>query len=351
MSQQLARRVTLNISINGQEVASYLAPYLLDFSYTDNSHGKADEIQLSLHNRGGKFSGLGLPQKGMPISASIICHDWEDQGQRLKLACGTFRIDEVEISGPPDKIQIKAVSSELTGPLRDTAKTRAWENVSLSQIASQIASENGLELMYLPGEDNAQGSVAEWYQRNSGPQGSGPAAQAEQAGNRVSGAVTTSAAQGSAAEWYQRKDQRNESDLSFLNRLANENGLNLKAHDGKLILFAQELAENASPGITIPKMGSMYSQKSYSFKVSSSNTSYSKAYAAYTDPKTGTTHIATASAVHPDAAPLRPSLSRSPLNRLRQLAQGRARPRNGTPQAPRRLQVSLNPAQDVRGRV
>ena len=198
-----------------------------------------------------------MPKKGMPLSASIICHDWEDQGQKLQLPCGTFKIDEVEITGPPDKIQIKAVSSELTGPLRDTKKTRAFENVSLSQIASQIASENGLEFQ-------------DYSDFN---------------------------------EQFQRKDQRNESDLSFLNSLASENGLNLKAHDGKLILFAAEQAENASPGITIPKMGSMYSPKSYSFKVSSSKTKYQKAEAAYTDPKTGTCHIASATAASPQADP------------------------------------------------
>ncbi len=48
-----ARRVTLAVFIGGHDASSYVDPHLLDFSFKDNAGGKADEIQLSLHDRDG----------------------------------------------------------------------------------------------------------------------------------------------------------------------------------------------------------------------------------------------------------------------------------------------------------
>lgn len=247
MPDQYARRVILAVSIAGHDVAGAFAPYLLDFTYTDNIGGKADEVQLSLHNRDGRFTGEWALKKGLPVAASIVCMDWESPGAHLSLPCGAFKIDEIEFSGPPDRISIKAVSADLNGPLRDTRKTRAWENTSLSGVAGQIASENGLSLFY------------------SGPD-----------------------------HPFQRQDQRNESDISFLNRIGVDRGCHCKVHNGKLAVFDAESAESAAPSLVVPKKGGMYSPSRYSFRISSSQTAYSGAKVEYTDPKTGQTHLAEA---------------------------------------------------------
>ncbi|MBD5642195.1 MAG: hypothetical protein HDQ91_07245 [Desulfovibrio sp.] len=117
--------------------------------------------------------------------------------------------------------------------------------MSLSGVAAQIASENGLEPFY------------------SGPD-----------------------------HRFERQDQRNESDISFLNRIASDRGCHCKVHNGKLAVFDAESAESASASLSIPKKGDLYSPASWSFKVASSQTAYTGAKAAYTDPKTGTTHLA-----------------------------------------------------------
>lgn len=240
-----ARRATLSVSIGGHDAASYVDPHLLDFSFTDNAGGKADEVQITLHDREGKWNGAWRPQKGTAVFASITVHDWEGEGHTATLPCGTFKVDEIEFSGPPDKVKLKAVTSALTSGLRDEDKTRAWENFSLGGLAGQLATENGLELMY------------------DGPEHS-----------------------------FARQDQRKESDLAFLQRLSSERGMNCKVHDGKLVMFDAAGADAKAAALTIPKAGSMYSPSSYSFKESSSKTGYKKAQVAYTDPTTGTTHKA-----------------------------------------------------------
>lgn len=145
---QQARRTTVSVSIGGHDATSVLAPYLLDFSYTDHVDGKADDVQLKLHDREGKWQGDWLPEKGMEVVASIVTENWFAEGQSLSLPCGTFKIDEVEFAGPPDTVTIKAVSASLSGGMRDSTKTRAFENSSLRLVAKQIAEENDLMLFY-----------------------------------------------------------------------------------------------------------------------------------------------------------------------------------------------------------
>lgn len=246
--EEKARRVTLKVSIGGQD-ATGIMPSLVDFSYTDNAHGKADEVQIALHNRDGQWSGGSCPKKGAGITATLICHDWEKAGQTLSLPCGQFKVDEVEFSGPPDKISIKAVSASLTGGLRDSNRTRAWENTTFQAVAGQIAGEHGLAL---------------YYDGDAHP--------------------------------LRRLDQRNESDLAMIYRLAHERAMNCKVHDGRLILFDAEKAEAQGAMLSIPKSKNMYSPIRYSFRDSSAGTRYTKAEVAYTDPGTGRTHTGTAAA-------------------------------------------------------
>lgn len=249
-----ARRATLSVFIGGHDAANYVDPHLLDFSFTDNAGGKADEVQITLHDRDGKWNGEWRPQKGTAVFASITVHDWEGEGHTATLPCGTFKVDEIEFSGPPDKVKLKAVTSALTSGLRDEDKTRAWENFSLGGLAGQIATENGLDLMY------------------DGPEHS-----------------------------FARQDQREESDLAFLQRLSSERGMNCKVHDGKLVMFDAAGADAKAAALTISKTGSMYSPSSYSFKESSSKTGYKNAKVAYTDPTTGTTHTAQVQAADAEA--------------------------------------------------
>lgn len=296
-----ARRVTLEVSIDGYDVAGAFAPYLLDFSYKDNASGKSDDLQLTLHNRDGKFTGGWMPKKGMEIAASVICQNWEKQGEDLRLPCGSFKIDEVELSGPPDKITIKGVSASLSQGLRDTRKTRAWENVSLQTVVNQIAAENGLTPVYIGPEHR-----------------------------------------------FERQDQRNESDISFINRIAGDFGMACKVHNGKLAVYDSEEAEGKDAVCEIPKTGGMYSPKSYSFKISSSDTGYDNAKVSYTDPKTGKTQTAEAQAakVPPkkDGDPKTLSLNRRVENadQAIKLAQGKLHKANRKEQTAN-LEIMGNP--------
>ena len=239
------------MSIDGHDATDMLAPCVLDFSYTDHASGKADELQLTLHDREGKWQGDWRPQKGMTVKATLTAHDWFKPGEDVPLPCGEFKIDEVEFSGPPDKVSIKAVSAALTAGLRDERKTRAWNATSLQKVAGQVAREHKLELLYEGGEHT-----------------------------------------------FTRLDQRNESDITFISRVASEQGMACKVHDGKLCLYDSEQAEQENATLVIWRDARQsdealpFTARGWSFREQSSGTSYDKAVVSYADPQTGTTHQA-----------------------------------------------------------
>lgn len=247
-----ARRVSVRVSVNGHDATDYMLPSLLDFSYTDNLSGKADEVQISLQDREARWNGPWKPQKGMKVEASLTVKDWFAPGEDSTLPCGSFKIDEITLDGPPDVFKIKAVSASLTSGLREEAKTRAWENQSLKGVAGQIAQEHGLELQYV-GEDAP----------------------------------------------LSRQDQREEADLPFVNRLAHERAMHCKVHDNKLILDDSIKAEQKKTSLTLSRVGGDCPVTRYSFKQSSASTDYTKTEVAYTDPSTGKVHTATATVPPP----------------------------------------------------
>ena len=156
------------------------------------------------------------------------------------MACGSFTCDEVSYSGPPDKVKIKAVSASLSGPLRETVRTQAWEEFTLQGVAGDVASRNGLSLFY-----------------------------------------------DADAHTFARQDQRNESDLAFLQRLAEDRGVSLKVRDDKLILYSAKDADTRSSALSFQRFGDGYTTVSdYDFKEKSEGTAFRACTVEYHDPAT-----------------------------------------------------------------
>jgi phage protein D len=242
-----ARRVILDVTIDGHDATSYLSPSLLSFEYTDQAAGKSDEIQLELHDRDDKWINGWLPKKGSIITAQLRCLDWHAPGRSLVLDCGSFKCDApAEYKGPPNVVTVKAVSAALTNELRETAHTKGWENYSLEGLAGELAKKHGLALYY------------------DGP-----------------------------PHRFQRQDQRRETDLAFLQRLAGARGINVKVHDGRLVMFEAKKGDAQGPALTINRRGgNLFTALEYEFKISSEDSGYDEAEVEYYEPATGETQRA-----------------------------------------------------------
>ncbi|MCP3941408.1 MAG: hypothetical protein GY710_08000, partial [Desulfobacteraceae bacterium] len=81
-----------------------------------------------------------LPEKGAELDISMGI---EYDGKPKLVHMGIFVVDEIECSGPPDKINIEGKAANMTASLKEK-KSRPWDNVTLSDIVGTIAGEHDL---------------------------------------------------------------------------------------------------------------------------------------------------------------------------------------------------------------
>lgn len=177
--------------------------------------------------------------KGATIQAVIVQKNWTGDGKDKVLDCGLFEVDSVDASGPPQKVTLKGTSIPYTSTARTQKKTKAWEKIKLSGIANEIAAANGLKCMFESAYDPL----------------------------------------------YTRKEQVQESDIVFLQRLCKDAGISLKVTANIIVLFDEAAYEQKAAVRTISK--GTNDVISYGFQTNTNDTSYSKCHVSYTDPTTG----------------------------------------------------------------
>ena len=105
----LARRTEVYIEYENKDISADIKPYLLDLSYQDNED-EADDLQIKLEDKAGLWQKDWFPERGAKVKAEIHTINYEYEGQFLKLPCGTFEIDDIGCSGPPNVVTLKAIS-------------------------------------------------------------------------------------------------------------------------------------------------------------------------------------------------------------------------------------------------
>jgi hypothetical protein len=202
-----ARRAIPSLSIGGQDILLGLASqYIIDFSYTDATSDKADDLSLSVADPKRTWMNRYLPKtkKGVECTAAFRIVNWSGPGDTRTLECGIFYIDNVSFSGPPNVVSITAKSTPPTG-IKETKKHKNWENTTLQNISNDIASQNGLTLKY----DTQQNPITK------------------------------------------RTDQTDTPDLEYLRSRCKEAGLSLKIHKKQIVIYSEEEYEARPPAFTL----------------------------------------------------------------------------------------------------
>lgn len=233
----IALRTRIDITYKGVNISKDIASDLIAFSYTDNESGTPDDIDIKLKNEHGRWNDDWMPTLGDKIIASII---QEGRGAVKPLACGTFTLDQFDISGGSSgsTVSMKGVSVPSEKSIRRTQKSRGWEMVKLSEIAADIASNGSLKLTYATAIDPL----------------------------------------------YDRKDQTNISDLQFLKKLCDEEALNVKITNDQIVIFDPQEMDGKDPVKTII----IGEDEVISWQFSTQNhDTYSESTVEYSNPKTG----------------------------------------------------------------
>lgn len=120
--------------MEGRDLTPHLNPYLQSLTLSEARSDEADQLDLVFNYEAGK---LDIPKKGVTLTLALGFI-----GEAL-VDKGTFIVDEVNWSGPPDIMTIRARSAELTSDLR-RRRSHSCHDKSLGDIVQSIASRNGL---------------------------------------------------------------------------------------------------------------------------------------------------------------------------------------------------------------
>lgn len=200
-----ARRAYPKIAYNKKDITQAMLSYLKSLEFTDVLTGQADDLQIVLEDRSGLWLEAWFPDKGATLTASILTKYWSNPTEAEKeLSLGLFEIDEIECSAMPSETKIKAVSVPNNTTLRGEERTRSWEGYTIQKIAQDIADNAGMQLNF-SAKDNPT---------------------------------------------LERVEQTEQSDLAFLNKLCQDNGLSLKVTDNQIVIFDMADMEAAEPSLT-----------------------------------------------------------------------------------------------------
>lgn len=184
--------------------------------------------------------------KGMSIQAAFVRENWNGDGKDKVLDCGQFELDQVEASGPPSTISIKGTALPYSTQIRQTRKSKAWESYTLSGIAKEMASLNGMACLYESDSDPV----------------------------------------------YSRVEQIAVSDIQFLSTLCHNAGISLKTTNNILVLFDQATFEAKDSILTIKRKDGSYIK--HRLSTGEADKQYASCRVCYTDPATRSTIEATA---------------------------------------------------------
>ena len=185
----------------GKDITARISPYVLSASYTDHLSGEADEIDIVIENRDGKWLDGWLPQRGDRLALRFGY-----EGEAL-VEAGEFEVDEVEYNGPPDTVAIKGLAVGVKPSLR-TRRSAAYERQTLKKIAADIAGRHGLTM---------RGAIP---------------------------AITLA-----------RSTQQQETDLGYLKRLADTFNLVFTVKGNDLVWHDQDALDKAASVVTIRRQG------------------------------------------------------------------------------------------------
>lgn len=233
VSGKNARHLTpaAELTIDGRRFGTQAMSRIISISLTDKRGFEADELTIELDDHDGT---LAIPKTGSKITLKL---GYKETGLVEK---GEYLVSEFTASGSPDRLSITARAADLAEALAEQVE-KSWHKQTLYQIIETIAKKHKYE--YIISKD---------YQNTK----------------------------------IEHIDQTNESDASFMSRLAEQYDAIATIKNSKLLFIPAGESQTASGQPILPTTITRASGDSHSFTYSSSN-SYQAVRAYYTDKKTG----------------------------------------------------------------
>ncbi|CAI0716186.1 Phage protein D [Serratia liquefaciens] len=131
---ELSRVPAFGVLLGGKALA-VLDERIMSLEMTDNRGFEADELTITVDDSDGQ---LQLPPRGAELSASL---GWRGEALVYK---GVFIVDEVAHAGPPDTMTITARSADFRDEF-NVKREVSWHDVTVERVVSAIARRYNLK--------------------------------------------------------------------------------------------------------------------------------------------------------------------------------------------------------------
>nr|WP_289111254.1 phage late control D family protein [uncultured Halomonas sp.] len=124
-----------HITLDGTDITPRINGRLISLTLREQRGLEADQLDITLADHDGQ---LAIPPRGAELQ---VAFGWQEEGLVDK---GRFTVDEVQHTGTPDQLTIRARSADMRGQLPGK-RTQGWHDVTLGEIVTTIAGRNALE--------------------------------------------------------------------------------------------------------------------------------------------------------------------------------------------------------------
>lgn len=235
------RNASLRLLYNGTDISADIAGDVVSFRCTSAASDEADVLDVTLADPDKKWLTRWMPQAGDKLTAAVRLTDWKRDGDSYTIQCGTYILDEPSYSAPPRTQTLSAVSHAVNSSLVSAQRSRTWTDAAISEIAAQIASENGLALYW-----------------------------------------------DSTYDPHITMEQTKTADMEFISQLCADYTLRLKVADGQIVIYDPLPRESAPPVCVLRESGDL---TRYRFRHTYLETGYTDAEVTTVDSETGEYHM------------------------------------------------------------
>ena len=169
----------------------------ISLHYSDPISFQSDTLDIIFPDIGDQIIANSKVKKGIWIQVIIDQYNRDYLGSHTQRDLGTFMIDQIKQRGPPSQTTIMATAVPISSHIKLTIQNKIIYTTSLKDVLMQIATQNGLKLVWDVSNPNKNKQLSQVHQ------------------------------------W-------NESDLTFVSKLLKQNALSMKISNGKLIVFDEQ---------------------------------------------------------------------------------------------------------------
>jgi Phage protein D len=141
MKQAIVNVPDWRVTLDGKDLTDRIRPRLVSLSISEKRGDEADQLDIVLDDTDGL---LAIPKEGALLRVQLGWKQGADVTPGL-IDKGSYKVDDVTHSGPPDQIRIRARAADFTSEIRNR-REQSWRATTLGAVLQDVAGRNRLTL-------------------------------------------------------------------------------------------------------------------------------------------------------------------------------------------------------------